>query len=101
MSEVNKPPEDSPEDVNPIEIELNFLSELIGENIIIFVHQNGITIMMDEDLEERSKDQMKLFSRLYVASKPSFVLNFFLTIELFMLLISDYLEDKFKKYFKK
>ena len=51
MSEVNKPPEDSPEDVNPIEIELNFLSELIGENIIIFVHQNGITIMMDEDLE--------------------------------------------------
>ncbi len=90
-----------PEQIDPVEVELNLLQELIGENIIIILHQNGMSIMMDEDLEERSQEQMKLFTRMYVASKPSFVLRIVLIIEALMLLFWETCEDLVENYFKK
>tara|TARA_A100001388_G_C28547839_1_gene393415 strand:+ start:364 stop:675 length:312 start_codon:yes stop_codon:yes gene_type:complete len=97
MSEDSKPPED----IDPIEIEINLIQELIGENIIVVLHQNGMTVMMDDDIEDRTDEQMKMFSRLYVAANPSFVLRFFLMIEVGMLLVWEYLEDFYKSIVKK
>ena len=97
MSEDSKPPEE----IDPIEIEVNLINELIGENIIVVLHQNGMTIMMDEDIEDRTTEQMKMFSRLYVAANPSFVLRIFLIIEVFFLLVWDTLEDFYNSKIKK
>ena len=97
MNEDSKPPEE----IDPIEVEINLIHELIGENIIVILHQNGMTVMMDEDIEDRTDDQLKMFSRLYVAANPSFVLRLFLVLEVSMLLAWEYLEDFFKKYIKR
>ena len=97
MIEDSKPPEE----IDPIEVEINLINELIGENIIVVLHQNGMTVMMDEDIEDRTEDQMRMFSRLYVAANPSFVLRFFLMIEVGMLLVWEYLEDFYTKYIKR
>ncbi len=92
---------DKEPEIDPIEIEINLLNELIEDNIIIVIHRNGMSIMMNEDKEERTQEQMRLFSRLYVASNPSFVLRFFLILEVFLLLVwetlSDFYETKIKK----
>jgi hypothetical protein len=92
---------DKEPEIDPIEIEINLLNELIEDNIIIVIHRNGMSIMMNEDKEERTQEQMRLFSRLYVASNPSFVLRFFLILEVGMLLISEYLEDFYNSKIKK
>jgi hypothetical protein len=97
MSGDSKPPEE----IDPIETEINLINELIGENIIIVLHQNGMTIMMDEDIEYRAEEQLKMFSRLYVAANPSFVLRLFLMLEVGMLFAWEYLEDFFNKYIKR
>lgn len=97
MSEDSK----TSEEIDPIEVEINLINELIGENIIVVLHQNGMTVMMDEDIEERTKEQMRMFSRLYVATKPSFVLRFFLILEIGMLVVWEYLEDFYTKYIKR
>ena len=97
MSEDSKPPEE----IDPIEAEINLIQELIGENIIVVLHQNGMTIMMDEDIEDRADEQLKMFSRLYVAANPSFVLRFFLVLEVGMLLAWEYLEDLYNSIIKK
>ena len=97
MIEDSKPPEE----IDPIEVEINLINELIGENIIVVLHQNGMTVMMDEDIEDRTNEQMRMFSRLYVAANPSFVLRFFLMIEVGMLLVWEYLEDFYTKYIKR
>ena len=91
----------SPEEIDPIEVEINLINDLIGENIIVVLHQNGMTVMMDEDIEDRTNEQMRMFSRLYVAANPSFVLRFFLMIEVGMLLVWEYLEDFYTKYIKR
>ena len=92
---------DKEPEIDPIEIEINLLNELIEDNIIIVIHRNGMSIMMNEDKEERTQEQMRLFSRLYVASNPSFVLRFFLILEVGMLFISEYLEDFYNSKIKK
>ena len=97
MKQESKPPEE----IDPVEIEINVINELIGQNIIVIIHQNGISIMMDETIEDRSKEQLKQFSRLYVATNPSFVLRFFLILEVWMLLIWESLEDFYDSIFKK
>ena len=97
MSKESKPPES----INPIEIEINSINELIGENIILIIHQNGISIMMDETIEDRSDEQIKHFSRMYVATNPSFVLRFFLVLEIWLLLIWESLEEFYASIFKK
>mgnify|MGYP001334927770 CR=1 FL=1 len=97
MNEDSKPPEE----IDPIEVEVNLIQDLIGDNIIVVIHQNGMTIMMDEDIEDRTDEQMKMFSRLYVAAKPSFVLRFFLILEVGILLAWEYLEDLYKSLVKK
>lgn len=89
------------EEIDPIKIEVELLQELIEDNIIIVIHRNGVSIMMDEDQEERTVEQMRLFSRLYVASRPSFVLRFFLIAEVFLLLVWETLEDIFRSMFNK
>ena len=91
----------SPEEIDPIEVEINLINDLIGENIIVVLHQNGMTVMMDEDIEDRTNEQMRMFSRLYVAANPSFVLRFFLMLEVGMLLVWEYLEDFYTKYIKR
>lgn len=90
-----------PEPIDPIEIELNLIQELVGDNIVLIIHKNGMTIMMDEDIEERTEEQTTMFSRIYVATRPSIVLTIFLTIEIWMLFISDFLESMYEKYIKK
>ena len=97
MNEDSKPPEQ----IDPIEIEVNLLQELIGENIIVVLHQNGMTVMMDEDVEVRTDEQLRMLSRIYVAANPSFVLRLFLILEVSMLLAWEYLEDFYKSIFKK
>jgi hypothetical protein len=92
---MNGQQEDEPIDQSKIEVE--FLNELIGDNIIIIIHQNGITIMMDEGLEERSVEQMKTFTRMYMVTEPSFVLTVFLYIEMGMWHLWFWLERLFKK----
>ena len=92
---------DKEPEIDPIEIEINLLNELIEDNIIIVIHRNGMSIMMNEDKEDRTQDQMKLFSRLYVAANPSFVLRFFLILELGMLFVWESLEDFYTRYIKK
>jgi hypothetical protein len=92
---MNGQQEDEPIDQSKIEVE--FLNELIGDNIIIIIHQNGITIMMDEGLEERSVEQMKTFTRMYMVTEPSFVLTLFLYIEMGMWHLWFWLERLFKK----
>ena len=88
MSESQEP------EIDKTEIEINIISELIGDNIILIIHQNGVSIMMDEEVENRSEEQLKYFSRLYVvATNPSFVLRFFLIIEVWLLLLWEKLED--------
>jgi len=79
----------------------NLIEELIGDNIIFILHENGVTIMMDEELEDRSIEQMKMFSRLFVATRPSFVLRFFLFLEVILFTISDYIEYYWSKLIKK
>ena len=91
----------SPEEIDPIEVEINLINDLIGENIIVVLHQNGMTVMMDEDIEDRTNEQMRMFSRLYVAANPSFVLRFFLMLEVGMLVVWNYLEDFYKDYIKR
>ena len=92
---------DKEPEIDPIEIEVNLLHELIEDNIIIIIHRNGMSIMMNEDEEDRTEEQMRLFSRLYVAANPSFVLRFFLILEVFLLLVwetlSDFYDSKIKK----
>ncbi len=88
-------------EIDPVEIELNLLNELIEDNIIIVIHRNGMSIMMNDDEENRSEDQMRLFSRLYVASNPSFVLRTFLIIEVFLILVWDTLTHYTNKFFRK
>jgi hypothetical protein len=90
-----------PEPIDPIEIELNLIQELVGDNIVLIIHKNGMTIMMDEDIEERTEEQTTMFSRIYVATRPSVVLTIFLTIEIWMLSISDFLDSMYEKYIKK
>lgn len=85
------------EETDPVEVELNLLNDLIGENILIIVHQNGVSVMMDEEVIARSDEQMKMFSRLYVALNPSFVLRFFLILEVWLILIWETIEGLFKK----
>lgn len=97
MNEDSKPPEE----IDPIEVEINLIQELIEDNIIIVIHRNGMSIMMNDDEEDRSDEQLRLFSRLYVASNPSFVLRSFLILEVYMLLAWDYLEDFYKSIVKK
>lgn len=93
--------EKEPPEIDPIEIELNLLKELVGENIVVIIHKNGMTVMMDEDLENRTHSQMSLFSRMYVASQPSFVLRAVLIMEIFFLTMMEELEDFFKRLLKK
>ena len=88
-------------DMEGSEVEVELLQELIGENIVIVIHQNGMTILMDEDIEDRSDEQLKMFGRLYVAAKPSFVLRFFLILAVGILLAWEYLEDLYKSLVKK
>ncbi len=88
-------------EIDPVEIELNLLNELIEDNIIIVIHRNGMSIMMNDDEENRSEDQMRLFSRLCVASNPSFVLRTFLIIEVFLILVWDTLTHYTNKFFRK
>lgn len=83
------------------QIEINLLQELIEDNIIIVIHRNGMSIMMNDDEEDRSDEQLRLFSRLYVAANPSFVLRLFLILEVSMLLAWDYLEDLYNSIIKK
>lgn len=90
-----------PEPIDPIEIESNLIQELVGDNIVLIIHKNGMTIMMDEDIEERTEEQTTMFSRIYVATRPSVVLTIFLTIEIWMLSISDFLDSMYEKYIKK
>lgn len=97
MSEESKPPEST----DPIEIEVNVINDLIGDNIILIIHQNGISIMMDETKEDRSEEQLKQFSRVYVATHPSFVLRFFLILEIWLLLIWESLVEFYESIFKK
>ena len=97
MSEESKPPES----INPVEIEVNVINDLIGDNIILIIHQNGISIMMDETKEDRSEEQLKQFSRVYVATHPSFVLRFFLILEIWLLLIWESLVEFYESIFKK
>lgn len=92
---------DKEPEIDPIEIEINLLNELIEDNIIIVIHRNGMSIMMNEDKEDRTQEQMKLFSRLYVASNPSFVLRFFLILEVFLLLVWETLADLYESKIKK
>jgi hypothetical protein len=91
----------SDKESDPIEIEINLLKDLVEDNIIIVIHRNGMSIMMNDDEEDRSDEQLKLFSRLYVASNPSFVLRLFLILEVNMLLAWDYLEDLYKSIVNK
>jgi hypothetical protein len=91
----------SDKEPDPIEIEINLLKDLVEDNIIIVIHRNGMSIMMNDDEEDRSDEQLKLFSRLYVASNPSFVLRLFLILEVNMLLAWDYLEDLYKSIVNK
>ena len=95
MSDNNTPPE-----IDPIEIEINLINELIENNIVIIIHQNGMSIMMNDDVDNRSNEQMKLFSRLYVASNPSFVLRFFLLLEVTLLLVWESMEDLYHRWMK-
>lgn len=90
-----------PDPIDPTEIELNLVQELVGDNIVLIIHKNGMTIMMDEDIEERTEEQTTMFSRIYVATRPSIVLTIFLTIEIWMLFISDFLDSMYEKYIKK
>ena len=89
----------APEEIDPIEIEINLINELIENNIVIIIHQNGMSIMMNDD-DNRSNEQMKLFSRLYVASNPSFVLRFFLLLEVTLLLVWESIEDLYHRWVK-
>lgn len=92
---------DKEPEIDPIEIEVNLLHDLIEDNIIIVIHRNGMSIIMNEDEEDRTEEQMRMFSRLYVASNPSFVLRFFLTLEVVLLLVwetlAHFYESKIKK----
>tara|TARA_B100001287_G_scaffold268660_1_gene265199 strand:+ start:410 stop:703 length:294 start_codon:yes stop_codon:yes gene_type:complete len=97
MSEDSKPPEE----IDPVEIEVNVIQELIGNNIIIVLHQNGMSVMMDEDIDDREDEQLKMFSRMYVAANPSFVLRLFLIIEVSMLVAWEYLEYFYKTHIKR
>lgn len=91
----------SDKEPDPIEIEINLLKDLVEDNIIIVIHRNGMSIMINDDEEDRSDEQLKLFSRLNVASNPSFVLRLFLILEVNMLLAWDYLEDLYKSIVNK
>ncbi len=95
MKEESKPPEVDPE------VDVNVINDLIGDNIILIIHQNGISIMMDDTITDRSDEQLKNFSRLYVATHPSLVLRFFMTLEIWMLLIWESLEEFYISIFKK
>lgn len=85
---------------NPQEEEINLINELIEDNIVIIIHQNGMTIMMNEDVENRSNEQMRLFSRLYVASEPSFILRIFLLLEIYLLLVWESMEELYHRWIK-
>jgi len=85
----------------PDQTDSNLIEELLGANILFILHENGVTIMMDEELEDRSIEQMKMFSRLFVATRPSFVLRFFLFLEVIFFTISDYIEYYWSKLIKK
>jgi hypothetical protein len=93
--EDSKPPKETDS------IELGLIQELIQDNIVIILHRNGMTVMMDEDKEERTKPQMEMFARLYVAAQPSFVLRFFLVFEIWMLRTWDTCVDFFESVFKR
>jgi hypothetical protein len=90
-----------PEQIDPIEIEINLIQELIGENIIIILHKNGMSVMMDEEIEEREIEQVKMLSRIYAVTDPSFVLQLILMLEIWMLHIWADLEDWYRKFFLK
>ena len=90
----------SSEEIDPAEIEVNLLHDLIEDNIIIIIHQNGMSIMMNDDVDNRTEEQMKLFSRLYVASNPSFVLRLFLLLEVTLLLVWESMEDLYHRWMK-
>lgn len=90
-----------PPSIDPVEVELNLLNEIVGDNIVIIIHENGMSIMMDESLEERTDEQMKMFSRMYVAARPSFVLRVFLMVEIFLLLLMEETTAFFKSLLKK
>ena len=92
---------DKEPEIDPIEIEVNLLQELIEDNIIIVIHRNGMSIIMDEDEEDRTEEQLRLFSRLYVAANPSFVLRFFLILEVFLLLVWETLAHIYESKIKK
>ena len=97
MKQESKPPEE----IDTIEIELNVINELIGDNIIVIIHQNGTSIMMDDTIEDRTEEQLKQFYRIYVATKPSFVLQFFLILEIWMTIIWESLENFYASIFNK
>lgn len=92
---------DKEPEIDPIEIEINLLNELVEDNIILVIHRNGMSILINEDEEDRSEEQMKLFSRLYVAAHPSFVLRFFLILEIGMLFVWETLADLYESKIKK
>jgi hypothetical protein len=89
------------EEIDPTAIEVNLINELVGENILIIIHQNGVSIMMDDMIEERTDEQMAMFSRLYVASRPSLVLRFVLALEVYFVLLEAKIEQQLDRWFKK
>jgi hypothetical protein len=94
------PLEIDPLEIDPLEIETSFIQELVGENIVLIIHDKGITILMDEEIEHEP-EQIKKLSHIYVAIQPSFVLHFFLSLEAYMLYAWEKLEDMYNENFKK
>ena len=92
---------DKSKEIDPIEIEINLIHELVGENIIIVVHKNGMSIMMDESIEDRPDEKLAMFSRMYIASRPSLILRLVLNVEMFFLLLAENIQYYFEKWFKK
>lgn len=83
------------------EIDENLVQDLVGENIVIIIHETGITILMDEDYEDRSVEQMTTFNRMYMCHEPSYVLRFFLFIESLMLLLESMVNRVWDRLTKK
>lgn len=77
--------------------ELEIVQELMKENIIFIIHDEGVTILMDDEKTDRTTYQLKTFSRLYVASSPSLPLRFFLFLEMLLVMLGDTLERLFSR----
>ncbi len=67
------------------------------QDVIMIIKKNGNTIVIPSFDDKLSKDQHDYMEKIFVINDPSFILRFFMWIELLLKYLFLYLKEQFEK----